>query len=269
MLLSSPARETEIRPCPAVHAHKKERAGQDLTPRVTRLPPGRTHTRTHTYLVGPRRFLPQEIGMGAEQQQQQTAGGSRFAAAFGLLRQYMKDQPGGGVVTVGLMPGGGDGVEAVAPEERIRTMELFPQQAGMVRDSRERTGPERAPLTIFYAGRTVVFDDFPAEKAKELMQLAGSFGALPAASDAGAEPVCQNAPGQPCFAGTDRATLCELPIARKASLHRFLEKRKSRLAAADPYPAPVAAPGAGTAGKPVPEDGGAPWLGVNSALQLN
>ena len=76
--------------------------------------------------------------MGAEQQQQQTAGGSRFAAAFGLLRQYMKDQPGGGVVTVGLMPGGGDGVEAVAPEERIRTMELFPQQAGMVRDSRER-----------------------------------------------------------------------------------------------------------------------------------
>lgn len=52
-----------------------------------------------------------------------------------------------------------------------------------------------------------MFDDFPAEKAKELMQLAGSFGALPAASDAGAEPVCQNAPGQPCFAGTDRATL--------------------------------------------------------------
>ena len=66
------------------------------------------------------------------------------------------------------------------------------------------------------------------------------------------------------------ACVCsELPIARKASLHRFLEKRKSRLAAADPYPAPVAAPGAGTAGKPVPEDGGAPWLGVNSALQLN
>lgn len=204
--------------------------------------------------------------MGAEQQQTaKAAAGSRFAAAFGLLRQYMKEQPDGGMVTMGLMPGAADGVEAVAPEQRIRTMELFPQQAGMVRDSRERMGPERAPLTIFYAGRTVVFDDFPAEKAKELMQLAGSFGALPAASDAGAEPVCQNAPGQPCFA--------DLPIARKASLHRFLEKRKSRLAAADPYPAPLAAPGAGaakeTAGKPVPEDGGAPWLGVNSALQLN
>ncbi|XP_037419557.1 protein TIFY 11c-like [Triticum dicoccoides] len=198
--------------------------------------------------------------MGAEQQHQ-AAGGSRFAVAFGLLRQYMREQPG--VVTVGLSPGGGDGVEAVAPEQRIRTMELFPQQAGTVRGSHERTGPGRAPLTIFYGGRTFVFDDFPAEKARELMQLAGSFCAPPPAPDA--EPACQNAPGQPC--------LSDLPIARKASLHRFLAKRKSRLTAADPYPAPLAAPGAGaakeTAGKAAPEDGGAPWLGVNPALQLN
>ncbi|KAM3230962.1 hypothetical protein ACQJBY_061242 [Aegilops geniculata] len=192
--------------------------------------------------------------MGAEQQQQ-AAGGSRFAAAFGLLRQYMREQPGAGDA-------------AVAPEQRIRTMELFPQQAGTVRGSHDRTGPERAPLTIFFGGRTFVFDDFPAEKARELMQLAGSFCAPPPASDAGAgaEPACQSAPGQSC--------LSDLPIARKASLHRFLEKRKSRLAAADPYPAPLAAaPGAGaakeTAGKAAPEDGGAPWLGVNSALQLN
>uniref|UniRef100_N1R298 Uncharacterized protein n=1 Tax=Aegilops tauschii TaxID=37682 RepID=N1R298_AEGTA len=82
--------------------------------------------------------------MGAEQQQQQqAAGGSRFAAAFGLLRQYMREQPGaggGGMVTVGLMPGGGvDGVDAVTPEQRIRTMELFPQQAGTVRGSHERS----------------------------------------------------------------------------------------------------------------------------------
>jgi len=202
--------------------------------------------------------------MGAAEQQQQhtVAGSARFAAAFGLLRQYMKEQPGGAVT----MPGAADGVDAVAREERfLRTMELFPQQAGTVRASHQRMGPEpdRAPLTIFYGGRTLVFDDFPADKARELMQLAGSFGAPPAPD---ADPACKNAaPGKPCLA--------DLPIARKASLHRFLEKRKGRLAAADPYPAPLAAPGAGaakeTASKPVPEDGGKPWLGVNSALQLN
>jgi jasmonate ZIM domain-containing protein len=56
-----------------------------------------------------------------------------------------------------------------------------------------------------------------------------------------------------------------MPIARKASLQRFLEKRKTRLAAADPYPV-GAAKEAG--GKPA-GNGDAPWLGVNTGLHLN
>ena len=87
------------------------------------------------YLVS----LPfREINMGREQQTQ-GAGGSRFAAAFGLLRQYMKEQPGSGAaVTMDLMPGAAGGVEGA--EERIKkTMELFPQHAGTLNDnSRER-----------------------------------------------------------------------------------------------------------------------------------
>jgi jasmonate ZIM domain-containing protein len=153
--------------------------------------------------------------------------------------------------------------------------------------------PERAQLTIFYDGKTIVFDDFPADKADELMQLAGSFVMAPAAS--GDEPVCQIAPVEHFLAGIakDRSYLqtaeqaetesmlscrqynelmrmfrvcsSDMPIARKASLQRFLEKRKTRLAAADPYPV-GAAKEAG--GKPA-GNGDAPWLGVNTGLHLN
>ena len=61
-----------------------------------------------------------------------------------------------------------------------------------------------------------------------------------------------------------------MPIARKASLQRFLEKRKSRLAAADPYPVARVAPAraAKVTDRPA-EEGGAPWLGFNSGLHLN
>jgi len=93
----------------------------------------------------------------------------------------------------------------------------------------------------------VVFDDFPAEKAEELMQLAGSGNAAAAAALA-----------QP--------SLTDMPIARKASLKRFLEKRKNRLTAGDPYPA-----AASESIKPALKDeAGAPWLSsVNSALSLS
>ncbi|KAM3063054.1 hypothetical protein ACUV84_006021 [Puccinellia chinampoensis] len=213
------------------------------------------------YLVS----LPfREINMGREQQTQ-GAGGSRFAAAFGLLRQYMKEQPGGrgAAVTMDLMPGA-NCVEGA--EERIKkTMELFPQQAGTLNDnSRQRImEPERAQLTIFYGGKTIVFDDFPADKAGELMQLAASFAAPATSDDAGAELVGQNAALAQPF-------LSDMPVARKASLQRFLVKRKSRLAAADPYPVPLMAPARAAKETRRPaEDGGAPWLGFNSGLHLN
>jgi len=187
----------------------------------------------------------------AEQQQQQppgtkAGGGSRFAVTCGLLRQYMKEQGGNGALR--LAPGADAAEEGT--EETKAVLELFPQQAGTLKDERQRKrkepADERAPLTIFYGGKMVVFDDFPAEKAEELMQLAGSGNAAAAAL---AQP-----------------SLTDMPIARKASLKRFLEKRKNRLTAGDPYPA-----AASESIKPALKDeAGAPWLSsVNSALSLS
>ncbi|KAL6660220.1 hypothetical protein ACP70R_002342 [Stipagrostis hirtigluma subsp. patula] len=207
--------------------------------------------------------------MAGEQHQQPLVkpGGGRFAVTCGLLRQYMKEQGGNGgrllapAVAMSLVPSADVVVPAAAeaaPEETKTVLELFPQQAGtLAKDAQRRKEPERAPLTIFYGGRMVVFDDFPAEKAEELMQLAGS------GAGAGAAAGGQNALGQ------QPPSLPDMPIARKASLQRFLEKRKSRLTAGDPYPAPSSPAAASESpSKPV-KDGGAPWLGVNPMLTLS
>nr|CAB3501826.1 unnamed protein product [Digitaria exilis] len=196
----------------------------------------------------------------AEQQQQQLAnkavGGSRFAVTCGLLRQYMKEQGGNALAPAAMAMGLAPGADAAAAEGKTTVLELFPQQAGTLKhdhQSKRKEAAERAPLTIFYDGKMVVFNDFPAEKAQELMHLAGGSGNAPTAGH-------NNALEQPSLTVTD------MPIARKASLKRFLEKRKNRLTAGDPYPAAASE----LMSKPVKEeDGGAPWLGVNSALSLN
>uniref|UniRef100_A0A0D9Z2Z3 Protein TIFY n=1 Tax=Oryza glumipatula TaxID=40148 RepID=A0A0D9Z2Z3_9ORYZ len=188
--------------------------------------------------------------------------GSRFAVTCGLLRQYMKEHSGsnggGGflpaVTAMSLMTGGAD-AEEEAPEVR-KTMELFPQQAGTLKDTQERKEiTEKAQLTIFYGGSVVVFDDFPAEKAGELMKLAGSRDSTAAAavSDAGA------AAGQPC--------LPDMPIARKVSLQRFLEKRKNRIVVAEPLPESEKKE-AESSKRAKKDDGGASWLQVNPTLSL-
>ena len=83
----------------------------------------------------------------AEQQQQQppgtkAGGGSRFAVTCGLLSQYMKEQGGNGAlrlapaVAMGLVPGADAAEEGT--EERKAVLELFPQQAGTLKDEQQR-----------------------------------------------------------------------------------------------------------------------------------
>ncbi|PON54284.1 Jasmonate-zim domain protein [Trema orientale] len=189
----------------------------------------------------------------------------------------------------------------MASPRDLKFMNLFPQQAGFGNSLTEEEAPkmadysrnkpvpgepERAQMTIFYAGQVIVFNDFPADKAKEVMHLASqesSHNKTASASNqeksnntfpphvtkgpidsSGSVPPSPNiVPNfssiviQEPVQSAPRPIVCDLPIARKASLHRFLEKRKDRISARAPYQ--TISPEV-TSSKPA--EGGKSWLGL-------
>jgi jasmonate ZIM domain-containing protein len=113
----------------------------------------------------------------------------RFAVACGVLSQHVRNG-GAPFLTKHAQAGAGAGAGPAAAQEMIAGS---PQQ-----------------LTILYGGRVVVLlDACPPEKAAELIRLAA------AAAQQGPQPPPEQA-------------LVDMPIARKASLRRFLAKRKDR-----------------------------------------
>jgi jasmonate ZIM domain-containing protein len=131
---------------------------------------------------------------------------ARFAAACGVLSQYVK--------------------AAAAVEARPVAVQVLPLMPGAdvpAHEPEAEAGPAPAPapapaaqMTISYGGRVLVLDDVPADRAAELLRLAAAQ------------------------AGAARG---DLPVARKASLQRFMEKRRCRAAARGtaPYSRPDAA----------------------------
>ena len=55
--------------------------------------------------------------------------------------------------------------------------------------SANKSEPETAQMTIFYAGQVIVFNDFPADKAEQIMFLAGKGGSSPNTNTFAATPV--------------------------------------------------------------------------------
>lgn len=202
-----------------------------------------------------------------------------FAMACSLLSRYVR-QNGAAAGDLGLaIRDEADAKRTSADTEkgetRKETMDLFPQNAGFgseaaMKEAPDAREPEKRQLTIFYGGKVLVFDDFPAEKAKDLMQMAskGSSvaqnpGLLPSptvATVTGSTKIAA-VPAAPIAVVNTQKRAADIPQAPKASLRRFLEKRKDRLTAKAPY---QGSPSDATPAKEMAE--GQPWLGLGPQI---
>ncbi|KAL0912199.1 hypothetical protein M5K25_018159 [Dendrobium thyrsiflorum] len=175
------------------------------------------------------------------------------------------------LATMSLLPGVG-----VTDDETKdkKSMELFPQSINFSSAKAETKDQKKSQLTIFYGGKVLVFDDFPAEKANDLMQLASkgqnftsgttslvASGATTPAVDTQSSPASGKPPAS--FPAQSQPNFSDLPIARKASLHRFLEKRKDRINAKSPYQ-PIKSSGSKDVTTVKEEEISQPWLGLGS-----
>ncbi|XP_074288388.1 protein TIFY 10B-like [Silene latifolia] len=105
------------------------------------------------------------------------------------------------------------------------------QHLALSRNSaKSKDEPEKTlgSMTIIYDGKVLVFDGLHDEMAQEIVSLASQSVAT--------TPQCETSQRNN-YTNTTHLThaLSDLPIARGASLLRFMEKRKDRIAASAPY----------------------------------
>ncbi|KVI12235.1 protein TIFY 10A-like [Cynara cardunculus var. scolymus] len=171
---------------------------------------------------------------------------SNFSHTCNLFSQYLKENA---------FPDLTLGRRVTSPS--TATMNLFPMTE-TPRLATQKQQDQSRSMTIFYDGQVMVFNDLTPEKVKEIMMLAEkgiphkptTFSSSSIATPKPEEP--SNKTGLPIASGSD------LPIARKASLARFLEKRKDRITARSPYQ---------MEGAPKQEDSKT-WLGLGAQSEV-
>ncbi|XP_072973058.1 protein TIFY 10b-like isoform X1 [Typha angustifolia] len=141
-----------------------------------------------------------------------------FSLTWSLLSLYMKENGSFGAGLPLEMP---KGVAASNKEE-------------ITKSASNSKDPEKAQLTIFYSGKVLVFDNFPGDKVKDLMEMASNGKLLAQSFNAGAPPLMPRTTSS-YHKLPLQANASDMPIARRNSLHRFLEKRKDRVGSKAPY----------------------------------
>lgn len=125
------------------------------------------------------------------------------------------------------------GLTNQSPEGSKEAQTLFPALPLLSSAPTPRTasedGPEKAPLTIFYNGAVSIFNVSP-DKVESILKLAveGIAKNVESTDSKAANPSCEQRQLLETLNG-------DLPIARRKSLQRFLEKRKDRLTSVSPY----------------------------------
>ncbi|KAG7586796.1 Tify domain [Arabidopsis thaliana x Arabidopsis arenosa] len=194
---------------------------------------------------------------------------SNFSQRCSLLSRYLKEKGSFGNINMGLarisdleLAGKFDlkGQQNVIKKAETRPLEVI--QKLSVSDSKaiyvDLSEPEKvvakpgnSQLTIFFGGKVMVFNEFPEDKAKEIMEVAKEANHVAVDSNntqshmnldvSNKSNVVIPDLNEPTSSGnnedqeTGQQHQVVERIARRASLHRFFAKRKDRAVARAPY----------------------------------